>query len=346
MTNIMGHNPDKDVNQTFYEFFLKNLDKKWNTEKLFSNPNISWNDIKDFYLRHPDLFDKYKGAISKNPSVTIDDFDEACLLKIPITWNFYKDSVLDYPSIILNNKFRPANGHPHGVKYRIKVLCQNPGITWDNIEEFAENLNDVNYNTIRSISREFEVGDSFPLAHAPKITWENIQYALDNYPQLEFGPEIWSNPNIKWEDIEMGVKKYRHLFYEPCIMMSPAIDFDLLIKLLGKDNYLKLPSAYALGQNPNFSWTNIKELIDMGYDNMNLSDFVNMSKNLTFEDIQDIITGNLPIKLDFKKLSMNPRIDWTTVYKYPEYEWDYGELSSNWFGWSRYQTIIKPAGNR
>lgn len=214
---------------------LVSKEKEWDLDKLCSNPNITWENIKTFKL---DEQSSNWTAISKNPNLTWDIISDT---HESIQWNW--DEISANPCIT----WEIIQENP-SIPWNIYQIARNPNITWEIIQEI--NLNKQYYDdksfiqslatnrniTLEMIKNNFDISclcgrDGSDISKNPSITWK----------------DVCNNTNIRWE--------WYDLSEHPNITLEIIKDHMCLLTIGLK--YCEW-SWFNVSKNPNVTWEIIK----------------------------------------------------------------------------------------
>jgi hypothetical protein len=144
------------------------------TSRIVSNPNITWENIKEIYHEGDidDLDEDRMDPISNNPNITWD-----IVKKYPASWNtlyISENKTVTYEIIKANR----------GYDWVVESLVYNPNLTLDQILELFP---------------EYDLHDIEDFNKNPNITWEYIQAR----PFIDWDyVDLSNNKNITWDIIK------------------------------------------------------------------------------------------------------------------------------------------------
>lgn len=198
-------------------------------------------------------------------------------------------------------------------------------------------------NTLLRLLEEFPNANwNYPiLSGNPNIP---IWYIRDN-PDKEWDYSIYAsyNPNMTieeeekdstiWENYkkslqESNIYKYNKISSERHIRnywlrKNPNCSWEKAKEMCENKNW------YTILQNPNANWENILEYIRNEELTWNFPwEYVYLNKNIKWENIVEI-EEKYNAYLNFYIISSQSYVNWDIVQKYPEYSWDYSQLSRN-----------------
>src|SRR4030067_493060 len=322
---------------------------EWNSVGEYSslsiNPNITWDDVKEGNREV-----KWDGALlSQNPGITWDDVKEALEYYPFIKW--FGEGLSRNPNFKFDDLQEAYRNHRINGWYGMgSSLSKNINITWDDVKKSI--MDNMNLNII---------WNTYELAKNENITWDNIKEGIENNygSRFNWGKNIWLNPNLTWENVKEGIQNYPDRISAKKITMSPGVNFEALLEILETNPSLVDLDGLPLSNNPNITWTDIINLIKMGYQVDDPLDFI-YSGNISYEEIEEILMspGDINDFFDYNpystnsrfedliiRLSRNNNLEWSLVDRYSNYGWNYDALSTNMFGWGnpRKKTLIKPA---
>jgi len=336
--NYLPHLVRKYTNHLWIllEMFPSSANVNWDYYQLSSNPNLPW----EYVAEHIDKpWHKYR--LSQNLNIPINFLIESGIFSASgLAWR--EDFTWD---IIISNPDIP---------WDYDIISFNPNITWDIIQANPH-----------PPGGEW---DEFSLMSNPNITWEIMinNFDMQNIEDMEF---IGENPNITWDIIianpnpPFGEWDYWELSYNPNITWDivqayPINDWamdalsgheNITMEIIKNNPNIKWDYAGVV-RNPNVSWDDITNNPEL-FSNI-LSFYLSGNPNITDNDI---INNPEPFpgkKWDWRIISKNRNISWSTFYKYcnrpkvlscrvpswelviclaDEIEWDWEYISTNRF---------------
>lgn len=320
----------------------------WNWKTIFSNPNITWEFIEEYFPNGIFKLSSFLetgsqeirvnwNCVSKNINITW----EIVYNNPNILWNWYELSrhpnitlqiILDNPINKLHERFGKL------ASWFWDAISMNPNITAEIIKnainekgEFIighpQSSKDLNPNPlirkcfIYSKNQKYFIPLRwYDLSKNPNLTWEIVYKYLDkswNWVALS------KHPNITWENIEstLNDKRIHTDFYTGLIYPTMNI-IKWIMKYISKNPNITPEIVYA---NPN-SVLKTK----FGYEvSWNYNSLLN-NDNFKLEDIDKIIamTSNEEVVVKKKKLIYNKNITFKE-YHSRNYHWDTMALVSS-----------------
>ena len=219
---------------------LKRIDKEWSWDSLSRHINITW----DIISANPDKPWKC-GAVSANPNITFE------IVKQNESYAWSLGGLLCNPNITMEMLvFIEQKSIETGIRLDWQRFAYNDAVTWEMALAYKKQLKN-NWSLVFG---------------RPKITWENILFAINNKfddfnRNICVLPDAISrNVNLPRDIIKLGlqqrpIENIRHkLLNRSCLMGNPIVTYDIIKEAFDECNeYEQKYFWFDLNNNPNIT---------------------------------------------------------------------------------------------